>query len=35
MYYIFGKIFYTLADFEPIDVEDLEMGSDYDFDKDL
>lgn len=24
MYYIFGKIFYTLVNFEPIDLEDLE-----------
>jgi|TARA_B110001450_G_C17612769_1_gene477959 hypothetical protein len=24
MYYIFGKIFYALAKFEPIDLEDLE-----------
>jgi hypothetical protein len=27
MYYIFGKIFYTLAKFDPIDLEDLEQGS--------
>ena len=26
IYYILGKIFYNLADFEPIDLEDLEMG---------
>lgn len=29
MYYIFGKIFYNLAKFEPIDLEDLEQGSLY------
>jgi|TARA_B110000503_G_C6914232_1_gene315975 hypothetical protein len=26
IYYILGRIFYNLADFEPIDLEDLEMG---------
>jgi hypothetical protein len=26
IYYILGKIFYNLADFEPIDLEDLNMG---------
>lgn len=26
IYYILGKIFYNLADFEPIDLEDLEAG---------
>ena len=29
MYYIFGKIFYNLAKFEPIDLEDLEEASFY------
>jgi hypothetical protein len=29
MYYIFGKIFYTLAKFEPIDLEDIEQASLY------
>ena len=29
MYYIFGKIFYNLAKFEPIDLEDLEQASFY------
>jgi hypothetical protein len=29
MYYIFGKIFYNLAKFEPIDLEDLEQASLY------
>ena len=29
MYYIFGKIFYNLAKFEPIDIEDLEEASFY------
>ena len=29
MYYIFGKIFYNLAKFEPIDLEDLESASLY------
>ena len=27
IYYIFGRIFYNLADFEPIDLEDLDMGA--------
>jgi hypothetical protein len=26
-FYIYGKIFYLLAKFEPIDLEDLEQGS--------